>query len=397
VRKALPPILAVLSIAVASGAGEVDVRTVDGARRRGTLTALTAKGATLAAGGETTTIALKDLAEIASPSPAPDPLTRAGQKIVRTGGGGLLAAEAVEVADGKVTVQTALTGKVTLAIEAVTEIILPGEATPTAVLAESSRSGGAADKAADRMFVRTRPKRVMAVPGALTGLSAEKISFDYEGKRRTIDTARVVRIVLAQAAPAAAPRGVLLGADGTRLPFASVTLREGRYALTGTPIGTLALDAKQMAAIRFRSDRLVYLSDLTPTRVSQAGTLGPGLPHRRDRCAKGTPLRLDGRTYARGLGLHSRCELTYTLGGQYIQLLARVGIDDAARPGGHAVLTITADGKTLLGPLTITGADPARTIRLDLADAHTLTILVDFGRDLDVGDHVDLADARLVK
>ena len=34
---------------------------------------------------------------------------------------------------------------------------------------------------------------------------------------------------------------------------------------------------------------------------------------------------------------------------------------------------------------------------MDVKGVKTMTILVDFGEDLDVGDHVDLADAKLIK
>ncbi len=395
--KILLHILGVLTTAAVATAGQVTVHTIGGDTHTGTLTALTVKAVTVTTKDKPVTVPAKDLAEVTFAPPAPDPMNVAGRKIIRTAGGGLLAAETIAIADGRVTLKTALTGEVTMALDKVIEIILPGEkATAAAVLTKSDRAGTTTEKTSDRLFVRTPRGRFLAVTGALTGLSAEKISFDYDRESRTIDTAKVARIVLAQTQTAAAG-GLAVGTDGTRLPFGSVTMKDGQFALTGTPFGPLALQVGQLAALRFGTDRVRYLSEMKPTRVAQAGTLGPGLPHRRDLSARGRPLQLDGRIYARGLGLHSRCELTYALAGQYRQLLARAGIDDGARPGGHATLTITADGKTLLGPLILTGKDPSRPIRLDVAGADILTILVDFGDNLDIGDHVDLADARLIK
>ena len=88
-------------------------------------------------------------------------------------------------------------------------------------------------------------------------------------------------------------------------------------------------------------------------------------------------------------------------------LAAVVGIDDAVRPGGDATLEFFADGKSLVvqgpagkltGPIRLRGADDPMPIRMDLTDAKSLTVRVGFGPDgLDVSDHVDLANARLIK
>ena len=96
--------------------------------------------------------------------------------------------------------------------------------------------------------------------------------------------------------------------------------------------------------------------------------------------------------------MHSFCEQTYALDGEYKAFVAVVGIDDAVRPAGDATLTFLGDGKVLGEPLRLTGRDKARMVRLDITGVRTFTIRVEFGADkLDVGDHVDLAAARLVK
>ena len=46
---------------------------------------------------------------------------------------------------------------------------------------------------------------------------------------------------------------------------------------------------------------------------------------------------------------------------------------------------------------TVAGTDPAKPLELDIRGVRRLTVRVDFGKDLDVGDHLDLCEARLVK
>ena len=96
--------------------------------------------------------------------------------------------------------------------------------------------------------------------------------------------------------------------------------------------------------------------------------------------------------------MHSRCELTYDLDGKYALFAAEAGIDNAGGKRGDATLKILGDEKELLKPTDLTGGKEALPIRCDVAGVKKLTILIEFGKDdIDVGDHVDLGEARLIK
>ena len=59
-------------------------------------------------------------------------------------------------------------------------------------------------------------------------------------------------------------------------------------------------------------------------------------------------------------------------------------------------LVIRGDDRVLL-EIIVCGAEPARRVDLYVTDVRRLTILADYGEDFDVGDHLDLCDARLLK
>ncbi|MCA8990000.1 MAG: NPCBM/NEW2 domain-containing protein, partial [Planctomycetaceae bacterium] len=63
---------------------------------------------------------------------------------------------------------------------------------------------------------------------------------------------------------------------------------------------------------------------------------------------------------------------------------------------GNVDLTITGDGQELFSG-TVTARDKALPIDLDVSNKQFLQITVDFGKGLDIGDHLDLADAKLIK
>src|SRR5690606_33765143 len=113
------------------------------------------------------------------------------------------------------------------------------------------------------------------------------------------------------------------------------------------------------ARIDFSSGKLAYLGDLKPTAVrwtprvalpEGATTIASyGLP-RNNVSYSGSPLSLqwrddplpnrrDLRTYARGLALRSRTELTYRIPEGMTRFVATAGIDPASASQGHVALT----------------------------------------------------------
>ena len=84
------------------------------------------------------------------------------------------------------------------------------------------------------------------------------------------------------------------------------------------------------------------------------------------------------------------------MSGKGKRLKALAGIDDSVREAGSARLIITGDGKTLYDG-KILGRDEPVDLDLDVAGVKRLNIVVDFGEGLDVGNYLDLADARIVK
>ena len=379
-------------------AGETIVVTVDGNSQAGTLTSLSAQGAALTVAGRAVNVAQGDIQEIQFAQPGPDVMARNDQAVILTASGSQLPASEIRAAQGRVTFSTALTGPVGMGIEQVTMILLADVRNAPRTLLEQLDKLALPASAEDCLLVRGKPGEYVPVFGALKAIGEGKVTFNYDREDRTIDLAKVAMIRLAQVAkPAAGPRGIAIGRDGARLEFEGVSMSDGRLRLAGTCAGELELPAGGLASVQFRSDSVAYLADLKPLTVEQGGTFDLVFQYRRDQSTTGKPLTLDGRVFRHGLGLHSRCRLTYALDGQYKQFVAVAGIDDAVRPAGSVMLSVLADDKPLLPATRLTGKDKAIPLRLDLSGAKTLTILVDFGDALDVGDHVDLAEAKLIK
>jgi len=173
-----------------------------------------------------------------------------------------------------------------------------------------------------------------------------------------------------------------------------------------TPTGlTVARPLSAVAQIDFSAGKILYLSDLKPDSIQWSpyfGTdktlaiLGQFFAPRHDKNLESKPLQLGGVQYGKGLALHSRTDVVYRLPERYSRFKAVVGIDDSVRPHGNVRLVIRGDDRVLF-EATLTGSDAPKPVDLDLKGVRRLGILVDFGAETDVGDHLDLADAMIIK
>lgn len=107
-------------------------------------------------------------------------------------------------------------------------------------------------------------------------------------------------------------------------------------------------------------------------------------------------LLLGGRSYEHGPAFRSRTTVVYRLPKDGRRLLATVGIDDRAGDSGNVRLVISADNRTLFEE-TIDGGQEPVELSLDVTGVRRLTILVDYGEGLDIGDFLNLCNARITK
>ena len=248
------------------------------------------------------------------------------------------------------------------------------------------------------VLVVERDGELSTIRGGVLSLGPEGGRFMYDRKERAFQLDNLVGIVLATGVggdghwPATVRlldggefAGRLRAADDTTMTFA---------ASWGADV-TVPLDA--LSDARFRSDRVVYLSDLSPVRTNIAGLLHEPSPVRFDRSVANFPMSLGGTRYDRGLGVQARTELVYAIDGAYDSFAATIGIDDAVRPRGNVVFRVEGDSRVLFESGPITGRDVPQPVALDVGGIRELTLVVDYGDGMDLSDQADWADARLIE
>lgn len=190
-------------------------------------------------------------------------------------------------------------------------------------------------------------------------------------------------------------------ADGLQL---GATLLAGRPAVRLLPGPTLRLAANQQELSAAPPGRLlvfggrrVWLGQLEPERVEEAGAFGVVWPYSVDHALDGGLLSLDGQRYQRGLAVHSKARLVWDLGGAFLRLRARCGIATEVAEVGSCAVRLLGDGRELWRDDQLDGSDGAVELDLDLTGVERLELLVDYGERYDIGDHVVLADAWLLR
>jgi alpha-galactosidase len=109
----------------------------------------------------------------------------------------------------------------------------------------------------------------------------------------------------------------------------------------------------------------------------------------------GQPLRMRGRAYADGLGVHPPSLVRFRLGGRCTRFTAQVGIDDEVLGQGSAVFQVWSDGERLFDSGIVTGKTPPRQVDVLLDGRMDLRLMVATTDDGFAHDHADWAEARL--
>ena len=259
----------------------------------------------------------------------------------------------------------------------------------------------------DLLSVRTKDGGVDFLEGVVGDITNENVVFQSQGETVPAKRTKIDGMIYYHKADEKAPEAqcIVEDASGNRLCAKSVSLADDVLQVETSAGATVSVPWSNIARLDYSAGKVVFLSDLEPqsmlwTPYFDFGTAAPALAQyyapRRDVGLDRQPLRLAGQTYSKGLALASRTEISYRLPAGVKKFKATAGIDDSVREVGRVQLTISLDGKKLFDK-AITGKQPPVELDFDVAGAKRLSILVDYGADSDVGDFLDLADARMLK
>jgi len=158
-------------------------------------------------------------------------------------------------------------------------------------------------------------------------------------------------------------------------------------------VGSLALSALSPAQSAAKPD--VYLSDIRAIRATNGWNGEP----RPDLSIEDNPIRIRGKAFGKGMGVHAYSELVYRAHPQIERFTAIVGIDDEKQDDAGASVTfgVYADDKELFLSKVLTPADAPLPIDVAIPKGAKLIRLVvgDGGNGISC-DHADWAEAGFI-
>lgn len=315
----------------------------------------------------------------------------------------------VVLGDGsRITCRTVVTSAQTASLETVRMggVSVPlGELAHIRFAAADSRVDAAWKKLTERKSKRdmliVRKKNVLDHLDGVVGIVDEKVvRFLLSGNEIPVKREKVFGIIYARPKKAvrqAFCRITLSGGD--HVDVSQVTLNSGRFEAGLRSGANVRIAAGSIGRLDFSAGKLQYLSAIEPRDVRYTPVFDEDFHYQRDHTWERKPLRLGGKTYVRGLWIHSKTRLRYRLAGAYRRFQAVMGIDDDVRGrGGDVHVVIRGDGK-VLHESDVKDGDKPQTLDLPVVGVRDLEILVDFSGPQDTGtaDHLDLADARVIK
>ncbi|UCG33073.1 MAG: NPCBM/NEW2 domain-containing protein [Phycisphaerales bacterium] len=373
---------------------EVTVRTVDGTETVGHLTSFSLDGSLdwqPAETGDVKTPAYEIVAITSLHQTPPAPPTGAAVYLSHQG---LLFGEIGDTDENGLELTSPLLGRLRVPLECVTAMVTErGRRTlsASAVRAAARRT----DRDTDELWFANGDR----LSGSLLAINHEYVLVETGSGSSQTPTEYLLGVFLAEAPPAAdrKPRGILRLVDSSAVPVNHLRWYGPEVQAASEDWLDLAFAAKHLASLEVLGGRWRWLGSLVPSEYEQSSLAGARWPYRIDANVMDEPLSINGRTYDRGIGLHSAARLVYYLGGDYEAFVARVGMDDSAGSLADADFEILVDERTAFRRTGIGRAEPPIPVRLDIDGVQRLEIRVGFGRNGDIQDRVNLADAALIR
>ena len=243
--------------------------------------------------------------------------------------------------------------------------------------------------------------------GVVLDVTDQTVDFDLDGEMLPIKRSKVYGFVYRHGSTDAPATAIcrITDATGSQWSARSVRLRGDELCWVTASGLNVSRPLEDVVRMDFSAGKLAYLSDLAFESVDWtpyfcAGKLLPALKQfyapRFDRGFDSERLALGGESYDKGLALCARTEIVYRLPEGFSRFYAVAGMEDAARRDGGARMVIRGDDRTLF-EADFSGDDRPRPIELDIGGVRRLTIFVDYGEMPGAGNRILLCNARIVK
>jgi len=247
--------------------------------------------------------------------------------------------------------------------------------------------------------------------GTLLDITDDSVRFEVDGEKVPIRREKLEGLVYYHPAKRqfSPPVCRLTEAGGSVWVLSDVSLDGGRISATTTGNVRADVPVTAMTKLDFSVGNVAFLSDLEADSGAGEGAFSlqpPAMSHKfnsvfqvRSRPPLGADgFRIAGKRYDNGLSMHSPARLVYRVPEGFRKFLATAGVDDSVVAPGRFDLVILGDGKELARHAILPDERrQAIPLDFDVSQIKRLTILLDPTDGQDIGDQLDLCEARFTK
>ena len=376
----------------AQGVGEVNVQLINGKSFNGSIESIDQQGQ-IAGQGIPQGLNVADLLSIKTKRTVSK---TASKVVVYPAGGGEIFANQLALSDESLTCQGTDGGEIQLPLQSIRAVVWASSSGVQSTVKSPLKDN-------DQIVVQVEDGERI-VSGILESVDGEFLQVNYKNESRKIGLAKVMAFVIAdlglkkQSGVAATVELV----DGSRLVGVVGELAGGDLEMKRAGGASLKIKAQKVVAVSIVSDRLAYLSDLSPVEVQEKSIFAIQLPWQRNRSVGNNPMRLtvnqsrETIEFNKGIGMQSFSQLSFANSNDFDRFKAVVGIDAETAGHGDCQMVVRGDGIELWSRRVKAADDPLQ-VDLDIAGIKEITLIVYPGEEFDLGDHADWGEARLLK
>jgi hypothetical protein len=257
----------------------------------------------------------------------------------------------------------------------------------------------AVDSVAEDVAYVRKDAEIVPVKGIVKAVAADGVVFRYDDKDRKIDLKKIVGLSLRSnpAKPDPSFHQVFRTTDGAVISGTWTALHGGAAVIQTWAGQTIQIPMTAVVSVSGVNGRVVYLSDWKPSAVVQTPYFGRVIPYRMDQSLDGGTMTMADGPHARGIAVHSYCQLGFDLTGDYDRFKSDLGFDLPGGKMGRVAVRVIGDDKVLFERPDLRGDQPPVAVDVDVKGVKRLVLEVDFGADQDTGDRVDWAEARVTR
>src|SRR4051812_1168856 len=244
------------------------------------------------------------------------------------------------------------------------------------------------------------------VRGAITEVTPEQIVIKTENGDTPLPFTSMASIGFASTAAVSGankPSFRVRLDEGSSIAATSVKLAGGKIEATLGGGGKATLDLARITQIEQVNGPVSFLSSRQPSANVYTPYLGSDqrFVARFNSDFEGNPIRFREKVYARSIAAHSYSKITWPLdpAAGYVALRTRYAMDpkSAQGAGGDVVVRIKLDDKVVHEQMNVRPGILSNAVVIDLGQAKTLTLEVDYGRMMDSNDRLNWLEPALLR